>query len=159
MIKIGIISDTHGYFHPRLPIAFKAVSLILHAGDVGRVDVIRKLEAVAPVQAVRGNVDGALRPLRFPPRRLVQVGQVTILVAHLGLWSEELATWLKKVHGVNRPDVFVHGHSHRAAQRWGEGTMYFNPGAAGKPRVGLVPTVGILSVEGQEVIGAIIALR
>ena len=159
MIKIGIISDTHGYFHPRLSAVFGGVSLILHAGDVGRVEVIGRLEIIAPVQAVRGNIDGVLRPPRFPLRRVVQVDRVTILMTHFGIWSEELATWLHNEHGLNRPDVFVYGHSHWAVQRWEEGILYFNPGAAGRSRVALAPSVGVLSVEGKEVTGAIIPLR
>ena len=74
----------------------KDVALILHAGDVGRTEVIHKLERIAPVQAVRGNMDAGLRPPRFPLRRLVQVEQVAILMTHFGLWSAELETWLRR---------------------------------------------------------------
>ena len=159
MVKIGVVSDTHGYFHPRLPAVLRDVSLILHAGDVGRTEVIRKLERIAPVQAVRGNMDAGLRPPRFPLRRLVQVEQVAILMTHFGLWSAELETWLQEEHGLERPDVFVYGHSHRAGQRWEDGTLYFNPGAAGRSRVSVGPSVGVLSVHDTEVVGHIIPLR
>jgi putative phosphoesterase len=157
--RVGIISDTHGYFSPQLLAIFKGVSLILHAGDIGRLTVIRQLEAIAPVQAVRGNVDGALRSSRFPHRRLVRVEQVTILVTHFGLWSQELAAWLWQEHGLDRPDVFVYGHSHLALQHWEGGTLFFNPGAAGRSRLGVVPSVGILSVVGGEVAGQIVSLH
>jgi putative phosphoesterase len=159
MVKIGVVSDTHGYFHPHLPAVFKDVYLILHAGDVGRMEVIRQLERIAPVQAVRGNMDGGLRPPRFPLRRLVQVEQVTILMTHLGIWSEELETWLREEHGLEHADVFVYGHSHRAGQRWEGKTLYFNPGAAGQSRRGGGPSVGILSVRDTEVMGHIVPLR
>ncbi|OQY19960.1 MAG: hypothetical protein B6I35_10955 [Anaerolineaceae bacterium 4572_32.2] len=159
MVKIGVISDTHGYFHPRLPTVLEGVSLILHAGDVGRPDVIRRLEAIAPVRAVRGNMDSNLRPPRFPARQLVRAEQITLLVTHLGLWSESLRAWLHQEHDLDNPDVFIYGHTHRASRRWQDGILYFNPGAAGRSRVGREASVGILSVQGQEVEGYIIPLR
>jgi len=159
MSRIGVISDTHGYFNPQLPAVFQGVSLILHAGDIGRLTVIRQLEAIAPVQAVRGNLDGALRSPRFPHRRLVRVGKATILMTHFGIWSQELAAWLQQEHGLDRPDIFVYGHSHQALQHWEGGTLFFNPGTAGRSQVGAGPSVGILSVVGGEVAGQIVPLR
>lgn len=158
MTRIGIIADTHGYFNPHLPVVFKGVSLILHTGDIGRPSVIRQLKAIAPVQAVRGNIDGSLRMPRFPLRRLVQVEQVVILMTHFGIWSQDLATWLWEEHDLERPDVFAYGHSHQAAQRREEGMLYFNPGAAGRARSGGRPSIGILTVRGQAVTGQIIPL-
>ncbi|MFZ5918593.1 MAG: metallophosphoesterase family protein [Chloroflexota bacterium] len=157
-IKIGVISDTHGYFHPHLPAVFGGVSLILHAGDVGNLEVIRRLETIAPVLAVRGNADRDLNATRFPLRRLVQVEQVTILVTHIGDWTDELAAWLHQEHRLNRPDVLVCGHTHRASHYHQQGLLHFNPGAAGRSRVVLGPTVGILTVRGDQVIGQILQL-
>lgn len=158
MTTIGVIADTHGYVNPLLPRIFKDVSLILHAGDVGQASVLRQLELIAPVRAVRGNVDLGLRPPRFPIQRLVRVEQVAILVNHFGIWSEALKVWLRETHSLARPNVFVYGHSHWAAQRWEDGMLYFNPGAAGRLRVGLGPSVGLLRVQSAEVTGHIIPL-
>ncbi len=157
VIRVGVISDTHGYFNPHLPAVFKGVSVILHAGDIGRLDVIRRLETIAPVEAVRGNMDVGLCSL--PQWRLVQVDQVAMLVTHLGTWEEDMAIWLWERHGLKQPEVFVYGHSHRAVQHWEGGMLHFNPGAAGRARFGKQPSVGILSVQGRTVTGQIVSLR
>jgi putative phosphoesterase len=159
MVKIGVISDTHGYFHPRLPVVFQDVSLILHAGDIGRLEVIRRLEEIAPVKGVRGNVDGSLRTPRFPWRQVIQVEQVAILLAHQRVWSREMAAWLCEEYGLEQPNVFVYGHTHQAEQGWEEGMLFFNPGVAGKSRVGSGPSVGTLSLHGGKVVGQIVSLR
>jgi hypothetical protein len=157
MTKIGVISDTHGHLHPHLATVFAGVDLILHAGDVGGLEITARLEEIAPVQAVRGNVDHGL--LKFPLRRLVWVEQVAILVTHLGLWSAALSEWLQKEHDLERPDVFVYGHTHRAAHRREDGLLWFNPGTAGRSRAGMGTSVGLLEVQGKKVTGHIVRLN
>lgn len=159
MTKIGVISDTHGYFHPRLPMVFDGVDLILHAGDVGRLNIVAQLKVIAPVKAVRGNMDHHLTPPQFPLRRLVRVERTAILITHLGTWSETLSEWLQNEHDLERPDVFVFGHTHRAASYREGDLLRFNPGAAGRSRTGEGPSVGLLEVQSNKVAGHIVRLN
>src|SRR6266550_4462277 len=124
---VGLISDTHGLVRPEVAAAFEGVQLILHAGDVGGQAVLDALAAIAPVEAVYGNVDDPHDPL-LARERVVTVGGVTIHVSHgheLGRPTPELA--LARYRG----DVVVFGHTHRAIiVRHSGNRIGMNPGAA-----------------------------
>jgi putative phosphoesterase len=79
---VGLISDTHSYFDPRLPAVFRGVERILHAGDIGSLDVIARLEEIAPVAAVHGNMDNPLIAARFPADATLQIGGLTVYLVH-----------------------------------------------------------------------------
>jgi len=140
---IGVISDTHGFFHPAIPEAFSEVDLILHAGDVGPVAVLEALEAIAPVRGVYGNVDGP--PIRghFPETERFELEGVRFVMHHIGghpnRWGRGVGTMLR----AERPDVFICGHSHiLRIERVSElgGMLYLNPGAAGRQGLHQVKT-------------------
>jgi len=140
---IGVISDTHGFFHPAIPEAFSEVDLILHAGDVGPVAVLEALEAIAPVRGVYGNVDGP--PIRghFPETERFELDGVRFIMHHIGgqpnRWGRGVGTMLR----AERPDVFICGHSHiLRIERVPElgGMLYLNPGAAGRQGLHQVKT-------------------
>jgi len=140
---IGVISDTHGFFHPAIPEAFSEVDLILHAGDVGPVAVLEALEAIAPVRGVYGNVDGP--PIRghFPETERFELEGVRFVMHHIGghpnRWGQGVGTMLR----AERPDVFICGHSHiLRIERVPElgGMLYLNPGAAGRQGLHQVKT-------------------
>ncbi|MDX1438493.1 MAG: metallophosphoesterase family protein [Rubricoccaceae bacterium] len=131
---IGVISDTHGYFHPHIPEAFRDVELILHGGDVGPVAVLNQLREIAPVRGVYGNVDGP--PVRglLPETDRLEVEGVRFLLHHIGgqpnKWSRGVGAMLR----AEQPDVFICGHSHiLRIERVPElnSMLYLNPGAAG----------------------------
>lgn len=131
---IGVISDTHGYFHPSIAEAFSDVDLILHAGDVGPVSVLTELEAIATVRGVYGNVDGPPVRGRFQETERFQLEGVRFLMHHIGgnpnRWGRGVGPMLRE----ERPDVFICGHSHilRIERVPTLGRMLFlNPGAAG----------------------------
>ena len=132
---IGILSDTHGYFHPALPEFLGDVELILHAGDLGTVDVLERLEALAPTRAVWGNVDGTELRLRMPEHQQFEVGGVSFRMTHIGGHPGHWAAGVGPVLRRERPDVFICGHSHilriERVARLG-GLLYLNPGAAGR---------------------------
>ncbi len=135
MTNIGIVSDTHGYFHPALVDDFEDVDLILHAGDIGDLGILDGLEAVAPVRAVWGNVDGPDIRRRLPEHERFEVGGVDVWMTHIagrpGRWQRGMGETLQD----DAPDVLVCGHSHilRVEQVDDlEGMLYVNPGAAGK---------------------------
>jgi putative phosphoesterase len=140
---VGVISDTHGLLRPEVTAAFADVQLILHAGDVGGLSVLDALSALAPVEAVYGNVDDAHDP-SLARARVVTLGGVTIHVSHgheLGRPDAELM--LARYRG----DVVIFGHTHRAVVvRDAGGRVAFNPGAAGPRRFDLKPSVARLTI-------------
>jgi putative phosphoesterase len=139
---VGLISDTHGLLRPEVTAAFAGVTLILHAGDVGGAKVLDALTAVAPVEAVFGNVDDAHDP-SLARARVVTLGGVTIHVSHgheLGRPTAELM--LARYRG----DVVVFGHTHKAVIERDGRRLAVNPGAAGPRRFDLQPSVARLTI-------------
>jgi uncharacterized protein len=140
---VGVISDTHGLLRPEVASVFAGVDLILHAGDVGSRAVLNGLSAIAPVEAVYGNVDDPHDP-SLACERTVSAGGLTIHVSHgheLGRPTAELAL------ARYRADVVVFGHTHRSCiVRAADGRLGFNPGAAGPRRFDLQPSVARLTI-------------
>ncbi|MGI8783141.1 MAG: metallophosphoesterase family protein [Acidobacteriota bacterium] len=138
MIRLGVLSDTHGYWRPEILEYFAGVGAILHAGDVGDSVICDVLELVAPTYSVRGNVDGALPESSFPYRRTLAFEGVRILLIHR---PEDAA-----VEIVTNPQPYgmvIHGHTHKPRNEWLDGCLWFNPGAAGRERFGRTQDVGI----------------
>ena len=155
MTRVGLIADTHGLLRPEVAPIFAGVDLILHAGDVGGVDLLRQLREIAPTDAVYGNVDDASDPTLRQSRRVTLDG-VTIHVSHgheLGSPTPELA--LARYDA----DVVVFGHTHRAVVvRAPRGRLAVNPGAAGPRRFNLRPSVALLTVSDGRVDAEIVYL-
>ena len=145
-MKIGVISDTHGWLDPKIPGLFASVEHILHAGDIGSDGVTAELEAVAPVTAVLGNTDSS------PNFRLTEVMTLAgrkFLVQHIVnplTLTEELRLRIAR----ERPDAVVFGHTHKAFNETIHGVLYLNPGYAGKPKWGTERSVAILHGDGRE---------
>lgn len=143
---IGLVADTHGLIRPSCLAAFNGCELILHAGDVGGPAVLAALREIAPVRAVRGNVDPLAAPDLADEIDIVVDG-IRIHVSH----GHELGspTPVKLVERYDA-DVIVFGHTHRAVvERIGR-HLVVNPGAAGAARFHLVPSVAILAIAGGE---------
>jgi putative phosphoesterase len=140
---IGLISDTHGRVRPQLTEVFSGVDRIVHAGDVGDRAVLRALAAIAPVEAVSGNVDDRHDP-SLPRARTLPVGGLTLHVSHGDeLGSPTPDALLTRYGG----DILVYGHTHRAMLfRAPDGRVVVNPGSAGPQRFDLKPSVAILKV-------------
>lgn len=146
-MRIGVISDTHGYLDPRAIGALAGVEQILHAGDIGTAAIIDALEQIAPVTAVQGNVDAGT-PLgrRYPLTQRLTLAGVRIHMTHIGGRPSELRYALPDP----RPDVFICGHSHEALLASEYGVLFLNPGAAGRPRFGGGVSVALLDlIDGQ----------
>ena len=130
---VGLVSDTHGWLDPELVEVFAehGVDLIVHAGDVGDESVIDGLEEIAPVHAVRGNIDGG--PLRFlPEEELVEVHGRTIAVLHIAGSPRRPKRRALELIRREHPDAIVVGHSHIPVVGEVEETLWINPGAAGR---------------------------
>ena len=141
MFKIGVISDTHNYFDPRIPQLFAGVDHILHGGDIGLPAIILALEQIAPVTAVAGNTDDP--GFHYRLTEVVELASGKFLVHHI-VNPHSLADSLKARITHERPHAVVFGHSHKPFHERIGGTLFFNPGYAGKSRFGLERSVAIL---------------
>ena len=139
MLKIGIISDTHGLLRPEAEQRLAGVAHIIHAGDVGRADVLAALRQIAPVTAIRGNVDTGEWAKDYPDTLTLRLGERSFYVLHdLGKLQIDPA-----VRGI---DVVVSGHSHRPRVETIDGVLYLNPGSAGPRRFKLPMTLATLEL-------------
>jgi putative phosphoesterase len=145
---IGLISDTHAYFDPRLPDVFRGVERILHAGDIGSLDAIERLEEIAPVVAVHGNMDNPLIAGRFPADATVEIEGLKVYIVHRPQDA-------RPTEGVG---VVVQGHTHRSLVEEKGGILYVNPGAAGKTLTFAGRTVALLQAEGGRPSAKIVSL-
>jgi len=146
-VKIGVISDTHGYLDPRVHDLFDGVEHILHAGDIGPESIVVELERIAPVTAVLGNNDVGL-PYR--ETELVEVANRKFLLHHIVTPDQPDASLQHRL-AQNKPDAVIFGHSHKPHCQTIETTLFFNPGYAGKPRFNLRRSVAVLHCAGTEI--------
>jgi uncharacterized protein len=130
-IRIGLISDTHGWLDPAAVEHLKGVDLICHAGDVGVPTILERLEVVAPVAAVRGNVDGGVL-LHLPEELVVEVAGLRLALRHIAGSPRRPNKQARLLIERDAPDVFVCGHSHVAVAAYVGDTLWINPGAAGR---------------------------
>ncbi len=136
---IGLVSDTHGLLRPEAVRALQGCELIIHAGDVGKPEILDELRAIAPVVAVRGNVDKGEWATQLPETAVVEAESASIYVLH-------------DVHELSLDPaaagfgIVVSGHSHKASREERSGVLYLNPGAAGPRRFSLPITVARLDL-------------
>src|SRR5882724_9124131 len=139
-MRIGIISDTHGLLRPEAIAALRGVDHILHAGDIGVPEILDRLRELAPVTAVRGNVDREPWAPALRETELVEVDDISIYMLHdLGQLD------LKPEAAGFR--VVIYGHSHQPKIEEKSGVLYFNPGSAGPRRFHLPVTLGRMEIE------------
>jgi len=142
--RFGVVSDTHGLLRGELAQSLRGVDGIIHAGDVDTPDLLDRLRGLAPVTAVRGNMDTRGCLARLPETEVMRIGRV----------------WVYVLHDLQRLDldaaaggfqVVISGHSHRPAQVKKNGVLYLNPGSAGPQRFNLPPSMAILEVTGSRI--------
>ncbi len=138
-MKIGVVSDTHGLFRPEIKRALKGVERILHLGDVGDISVLKELGKIAPVTAVRGNVDREGPASELPETEVVLIADRYVYMLHD----------LKMLHldpAAGEFAAVLFGHTHIPNYDVRKGVLYFNPGSCGPRRFKLPVTVGVLKV-------------
>ena len=140
-MRVGVISDTHRLLRPEAIAALRGSDLIVHAGDIGRRDVLEQLRDLAPTCAVRGNIDVQPWARKLAVAGVVRAGRHRLLVLHdiSQLEIDPLRAGYSAV---------VFGHSHRASVESREGVLFLNPGSAGPRRFGLPVTMARLQVTG-----------
>lgn len=148
---LGIISDTHGLLRPEALFALRDVNLIVHAGDVGAPEILTQLKTVAPVFAVRGNVDTQAWAQELPLTTVVDASGSCLYVLH-NLQHLDLKPEVAGFHAV------ISGHTHQPEQSEREGVLYLNPGSAGPRRFHLPVTLALLDIARRPLRAQIIPL-
>jgi hypothetical protein len=155
-MKLGIVSDTHGLLRPEVLPALKGVDQILHLGDVGKISVLDELAKIAPVTAVRGNVDREGACGKLPETEVVLVEDSV----HGGRYIYMLHD-LKTLHldpAAAKFAAVLHGHTHVPNFYTKKGVLYFNPGSCGPRRFELPVTVGLLEIKSGKIHPRIVPL-
>jgi putative phosphoesterase len=155
-LTIGVISDTHGKLDERIFDLFAGVERIIHAGDIGDEDLIWRLEKVAPVIAVRGNIDADT--MCFPNERIAVIEGRTFYVRHQFASVEKMNAAQQRIIEQRVIDVIIFGHSHQAYIGNWRGTLIFNPGGAGAKRFNLPRSVGLLELHEDRIEPRIVLL-
>jgi uncharacterized protein len=149
---VGVISDTHGLLRPEAVKMLRGSEHIIHAGDIGAPEIIPTLEKLAPVTAIRGNVDQMAWCRKFSETEVVELAGIHIYI----------------IHDVNAMDLnpkaagfaaVISGHSHKPHQETKDGVLYFNPGSAGPRRFKLPITVGRLEISGGRLAATVLSLE
>ena len=153
-MKIGVLSDTHGYLDARIPQLFAGVDHILHGGDIGQPWIILELEQIAPVTAVLGNTDTGLH---YRETEIAEVGGRKFLVHHIVNPHAPTDQLRARINRLN-PDVVVFGHTHKPFNQVVGKTLFFNPGYCGKPKDENERTVAILHCDEKEIRAEYLAL-
>jgi hypothetical protein len=148
-MQIGVLSDTHGLLRPEAIDALRGSEQIIHAGDVGDAKILDALRAIAPLTAVRGNVDGDLASL-LPKTAMLRAGDIAIYVHH--------GNDRRNMEPPPGTDVVISGHTHEPRVEEVDGVLYLNPGSAGPRRFHLPVTVAILTVDGGRASARIVPL-
>jgi len=155
-MKIGVISDTHGFFHPEIPEVFFGVERIIHAGDIGSRDVLTQLEKIAPVICVSGNHEPEQIPSALPDFSLLELAGKKIILTHsltTMSWrdfkdalerSESSNFW---AHALVSAELIIFGHTHLALWEQIKGIYFLNPGYAGHDTNEAEPTVALLELK------------
>jgi uncharacterized protein len=141
-MKIGVVSDTHGLLRPQVIPELTGVERILHLGDVGDPGILKALAAIAPVTAIRGNIDRTGECSRLPET------EVLLLEDHYVYMLHDVNT-LHLDPSAAKFSAVLFGHSHQPGIRRHKGVLYFNPGSCGPRRFQLPVSIGILTLEAE----------
>ncbi|HEX9291951.1 MAG TPA: metallophosphoesterase family protein [Anaeromyxobacteraceae bacterium] len=150
-MRVGLVSDTHGLFEPRLVELFAGCDLVLHAGDVVKASILDDLARIAPVRAVRGNNDLGPAFEHLPEIAHVELGEVDAVLVHQIGGRSRLLPAVRRSLARHRARVVVYGHSHRPGAWLDDGLLFVNPGSAGPRRFSLPRAAGLLDVRGRRV--------
>jgi putative phosphoesterase len=149
---IGVISDTHGLLRPEAIETLRGAEHTIHAGDIGAAEILEKLATIAPVTAIRGNVDIAAWASRLPETEVLETDGISIYVLH------DLAQLDLKPEAAGF-EVVISGHSHVPTQETKNGVLYLNPGSAGPRRFKLPVSVARLVIREGKITAEILSLK
>ena len=150
-MRIGVISDTHGLLRPEAVAALRGTDHILHAGDIGNIEILDALRALAPVTAIRGNIDNYGPCAELPPIEFIDLAGHSLYMLH-NLADLDLDPSAAGISAV------ISGHSHKPNIEYRKGVLYFNPGSAGPRRFSLPISLGLLETGGKTITPKLIQL-
>lgn len=153
MIKIGLVSDTHGYIDEKLVDFFKDVDEIWHAGDIGDISVMTELEKFKPVRAVFGNIDGQDIRINYPEHNRFRIEETNVWITHIGGYPGRYDKRVKPEIYRNPPGLFISGHSHILKVIFDKGLncLHINPGAYGKSGSHIVRTAVRFVIDSKKI--------
>ena len=151
MIRVGVISDTHGLLRPQAMAALGGSDYIVHGGDIGNADILAELAAIAPLTVVRGNNDRGAWAQAVPHTARLQAGAVCIYALH-EIASLDIDPQAAGVH------IVIYGHSHKPLVQQRGPVLFLNPGSAGPRRFKLPISVARLEIDGTEIRASIVEL-
>lgn len=149
-MRIGVLSDTHGYLPPQVYSFFKECDELWHAGDIGP-GVLDALRAFKPVRAVWGNMDDFSLHFQLEERALFECEGKRVLLTHIGGWPGHYPKWMSDCIRLTKPDIFVCGHSHILKVMYDKefNLLHINPGAAGRQGFHKVSTLVRFVLDGD----------
>jgi len=152
-MKIGLVSDTHGWIHPRLFDHFAGCDQIWHAGDIGNIETADAFALFKPFKAVFGNIDDANVRKVYKEHLIFNADEVKVLLTHIGGTPGHYNIKVKPAIYENPPDIFICGHSHIAKVMYDKkaGFLYVNPGAAGYNGFHKIMTAIRFSIDGKDI--------
>jgi len=150
MIKIGLLSDTHCYVHPKIYDFFAECNEIWHAGDIGDIATADELNAFKPLKAVYGNIDGHIVRSSYPESLIFNCENVKVYMTHIGGYPDRYAKQVKDIIKLETPNLFISGHSHILKVMYDKKheLLHINPGAAGKSGFHQVITLVRFCIDG-----------
>ncbi|MDR1919554.1 MAG: metallophosphatase family protein [Tannerellaceae bacterium] len=153
MLRIGLLSDTHGYWDERYAKYFSSCDEIWHAGDIGSVSLAADLAKIKPLRAVYGNIDGQPLRLQYPSVAHFTVEEVPVMMTHIGGYPGRYEPAIRKELYATRPKLFIAGHSHILKVMFDKklDCLFMNPGAAGKSGFHRVRTLLRFAIEGAQI--------
>ena len=153
MKKIGLLSDTHSYLHPKIFEHFKECDEIWHAGDIGNTSIIDELVNFKPTRAVYGNIDGQEIRKMCPKNQRFVCEEVDVWMTHIGGYPKKYSSDVKELIKKNPPKLFISGHSHILKVMYDKklDLLHINPGAAGKYGKHKVITMLRFSIDGKKI--------
>lgn len=143
MKKIGLISDTHSYYHPKLEKVFSAWDEIWHAGDIGNIEIISRLKKFKKLKAVYGNMDSYDIRCEHPEVQIFKCEEVKVVMIHIGGYPNRYSSKAKEIIAKEKPQLFISGHSHilKVINDKKNNLLHINPGSAGKSGIHKVITM------------------
>lgn len=153
MIRIGLLSDTHGYIHPKLYDFFNECNELWHAGDMGNIGIADELNAFKPLRAVYGNVDGYDVRKVYREELVFWCEKVKVAMMHIGGYPGKYSPAARTLISLEKPRIFISGHSHilKVINDPHNHLLHINPGAAGKEGMQQVSTAIRFSIDGERI--------
>ncbi len=153
MLKIGLLSDTHACWDEKYRIYFSSCDEIWHAGDIGSPEILNRLEAIKPVRAVSGNIDGHIIRSMCPKDLRFKAEEVDVWITHIGGYPGRYAPEVRPEIFNHPPNLFICGHSHILKVQYDKNLqlLHINPGAAGKYGFHQVRTLVRFAIDGKEI--------